>query len=60
MSFPEPKAVKPPPVPPPQAIPEVAEEAKDIARRRRPKGRQETFLTGNLIPETTGKKKLLG
>lgn len=59
MSFPEPKVVKAPPVPPPPAIPEVGEEVSEIAKRRRPRGRRETFLTGALIPET-GKKQLLG
>lgn len=57
--FSKPKKQKlPPPVPPP-AIPEVGEEAEDIARRKRPRGFRETFLTGSLVPETT-KKKALG
>ncbi len=54
-----PSAVKPPPPTPPPAIPEVGDEAEDIARRRRPRGRRETFLTGDLIPDT-GKKKVFG
>jgi hypothetical protein len=53
------KTVKTPPVPPPEAIPDKTPEAEGFARRRIPRGRQETFLTGNLIPET-GKKKVLG
>ena len=57
--FGRPKVVKPPPPPPPPAIPDVGEEPEDIARRRRPRGRRETFLTGDLVPET-GKKKVLG
>lgn len=55
----KPKTVKPPPVPPPPAIPEVGVEVEEIARRKRPRGRRETFLTGALIPET-GKKEFLG
>ena len=55
------KTVKTPPVPPPEAIPEVGEEPQDIARKKRYKGsRSETFLTGNLAPESSGKKTLLG
>ncbi len=53
------KTVKPPPPTPPAAIPEVGTEVEDIARRKRPRGRRETFLTGDLVPET-GKKKRLG
>lgn len=45
--------------PPPPATPDVGEEVEDIARRRRPRGRKETFLTGDLVP-ITGKKKVLG
>lgn len=52
------KAVKPPPVSPPVAIPEVGEEVKTQARKRRPRGFRETFLTGDLIPETEKKTKL--
>lgn len=55
----KPKTVKPPPVPAPPPIPTVDEEVGDAARRNRPRGRQETFLTGDLIPET-GKKRKLG
>jgi len=50
--------VKAPPVPPPEAIPEVGSEVEDIARRKRPRGRAETFLTGELVPESDLKKFL--
>ena len=53
--FSRPKAVKAPDPTPPVAIPEVGPEAGDIARRRAPRGRRETFLTGDLIPEIRGK-----
>lgn len=53
------KAIKPPAPTPPAAIPEVGEEVGDIARRKRPRGFRETFLTGDLIPQT-GKKRVLG
>ena len=55
-----PKVVKPPPVPATPPIPTVDEdEVGTEARRRRPRSRQEAFLTGNLIPDT-GKKGVLG
>ena len=57
--FSKPKVPKPPPLPPPPAIPDVGAEPGEIARRKRPRGRRETFLTGDLVPET-GKKKVLG
>ncbi len=53
------KPVSAPKPPPPLAIPEVGEEAGDIARRKRPRGRRETFITGALVPETE-KKRTLG
>lgn len=53
------KIAKTPPVPPPLPIPQVGEEVGTQARRRRPRGRRETFLTGDLIPETE-KKRVLG
>ncbi len=54
-----PKAVRPPAAKPPIPIPTVGEEVKDIARKRRPRGREETFLTGDLIPvRGLGKVKL--
>ncbi len=56
----KPKVVKAPPVPPTPPIPTVDEdEVGTQARKRRPRGRRETFLTGNLIPDT-GLKKVLG
>ena len=57
--FSTPKVPKPPPLPPPLAIPDVGEKPGEIARRKRPRDRRETFLTGDLVPET-GKKKVLG
>ncbi len=51
--------IQAPPVPKTPPIPTVDERVEDIARRKRPRGRQETFLTGDLIPETT-KKRILG
>ncbi len=53
----KPKTIKPPPVPPPPPIPDVGEEVGDIARRKRPRGRRETFLTGELIPVFDIEKK---
>ena len=56
----KPKTVKAPPVPSPIAIPEVGEEPGEQARRKRPRGRIETFLTGDLIPSEdflSGKKR---
>lgn len=55
--FGRPKVVKPPKPPPPPALPDVGAEPEEIARRKRPRGRRETFLTGDLIPIDTGKKK---
>ncbi len=56
----KPQVVKPPPVPAPPPVPVVDEdEVGTQARKRRSRGRQETFLTGNLIPDT-GKRKVLG
>ena len=47
----KPKTVKPPAVPlQPPPVPTVGEEVGTQARRRRPRGRRETFLTGDLIP----------
>ncbi len=54
----KPKAVKPPPVPPIPPVPTVGEEPSEQARKKRPRGRRETFLTGDLIPETTKKRRL--
>jgi hypothetical protein len=64
------KAVKPPKptvVEPPEALKEgppatVDEQVGDVERKRllRKRGRKATFLTGDLVPEFTGKKTLLG
>ncbi len=53
------KPVQAPPVKPTPPVPTVDEQVADTARKKRPRGRQETFLTGDLIPET-GKKRTLG
>ena len=55
--------VKAPPVKPTPPIPTVGEEVGDIARKKRPRGREETFLTGALTPSEEflrGKKRKLG
>jgi hypothetical protein len=47
----------PPPPPPPQII---ADEIKrDMARKRRGKGRASTFITGELAPLPLGAKRFL-
>jgi hypothetical protein len=48
-----------PRVPPPQPIPEFEDESVRRLLRRR-KGRQDTILTGDLVPQDIGKKTLLG
>lgn len=55
--FDKPKAIKPilPVKTPP--VPTVGEEVGTQARRRRPRGRRETFLTGDLIPMLDIEKK---
>ncbi len=58
--FPTPRPVTAPAVPPPLAVPDVGPEAGDIARRKRPRGRRETFLTGDLVPTDLGKARLFG
>ena len=58
--IPKTKTVKPPKPAAPLAVPEVGEEVGAQARRRRPRGRRETFLTGDLVPEFTGKKQSVG
>lgn len=65
--FDKPKVVRPaPPKPsPPVPSPEAGLEAGEEARRRRPRGFRETFLTGDLIPavdvnDNLRKKKVLG
>ena len=51
---------KPPPVPKVPPIPTVdTDDVESQARRKRPRGRRDTFITGDLIPEPT-KKPMLG
>lgn len=57
----KPKVIKAPPVPITPPVPTVDTDTVGTqARRERPRGRQETFLTGALIPteEELKKKKL--
>jgi len=56
----KPKEVKPGPVPIIPPIPTVDEEVGDEAKKSRPRGRRETFLTGDLVPTDDKKKKKLG
>lgn len=58
--FSTPRPVTAPALPPPAAIPDVGPEVGDIARRKRPRGRRETFLTGDLVPMNLGKAELFG
>jgi len=59
--FSKPKSQDPPPVPGPEAIPEVADETGDFATKQAKKrsGFRKTILTGSLTPNT-GKKQVLG
>jgi hypothetical protein len=52
----KPKAVKPPPIPPPQAIPEVAPETEETEAKkvRRAMGYQRQILAGGLAPKSRG------
>jgi hypothetical protein len=54
--------VKTPPVSAPQAIPDASDEAGDTLAKKtkRKSGYQKTILTGDLVPESTGKKTTLG
>ena len=53
-------SVKVPPVPKTPPVPTVDEDKVGTqAKKQRPRGRRETFITGDLVPETTG-KTLLG
>lgn len=56
------KGAKAPRVPEPPAILIVGEEPKDLTmmRMKRRSGYQKTILTGDLVPESTGKKTELG
>jgi len=60
--FSKPKSPKPPPIRPAPALPTVDEnfEGEMDSKIRRRSGFSKTILTGNLSPEDTGKKKLLG
>lgn len=58
--FTTPKPVTAPAVRPPLAVPDVGAEVGDIARRKRPRGLRETFLTGDLVPTDLGKARLFG
>lgn len=55
--FDKPKVVKPPPPQPPPPIPTVGEEVGEKARRKAPRGRRATFLTGDLVPALDQNKK---
>ena len=56
------KVVKPPPVPDPPPVPVVSDEAEEfsLAEQKRASGIGKTFLTGNLTPKSTEKRKTLG
>ena len=63
----KPKTVKAPAVRPTPPTPVVGAEVGEQARRTRPRGREDTFLTGDLVPSeqelgllNTGRKKRLG
>lgn len=56
----KPKIPPPPPPLAPPATPDAGPDVGEAARRRRPRARMETFLTGELIPTDLGKKRLLG
>jgi len=58
----KPKKVTPPPVPDPPPIPVASTEAEDFAAKQQAKksGATKAFLTGNLTPKSSGKKKTLG
>ena len=55
------KTVKAPPVPEPPPVPIASDEAEDFAVKEQQKksGASKTFLTGNLTPKYTGKKRSL-
>ncbi len=55
----DPKVVKPEPPKPVPPVPTVSEEPGGQAKKKRPRGLRDTFLTGDLIPET-GKRRELG
>ena len=56
------KSVRPPPVPAPQAIPEVGKDTEDMAMKkaRAMSGYSKTIMSNSLAPQPTGKRTLLG
>jgi hypothetical protein len=56
--FSSPKSIKLPPIPEPEAVPQLSGEEEEKPRKKR-RGRTETIITGELEPVTT-KKTLLG
>ena len=54
----KPRTVRPPAAKPPLAVPTAGEEVGTQARRRLPRGRIKTFLTGDLIPMLEEEKKV--
>ena len=57
---PTPMVVEMPPIPPPPALPQGADvEQARVRRKGRTRGREETFLTGELTPVEIGKKRKL-
>ena len=56
------KEVKAPPVPDPPPVPVVSDESEEfeLQKLRQRSGFEQTFLTGNLTPKSTGKKRTLG
>ncbi len=55
--IPKTKTVRPPKPAAPLAVPDVGEEVGTQAKRKRPRGFKETFLTGDLIPVLDPEKK---
>ena len=58
----KPKPIATPPVPDPPPVPVVSDEAEEfgLAEQKRASTIGKTFITGNLTPKSTGKKKVLG
>lgn len=58
----KPKAVKAPPTPAPEAVPQETGEAADTEAKkvRKAMGYQKQILAGSLTPASTGKKTTLG
>ena len=58
----KPKPVVAPPVPDPPPVPVVSDEAEEfaLAEQKRASSIGKTFLTGNLSPRSTGRKRTLG